>query len=181
MRPQHTSFSLLARWLHWSMAALILAMLFVGVGMVSTVSRAHSVLLAIHRPLGIALLVLVVLRAGVRIVRGAPPLPDDMPAPQRFAAKASHVVLYALMAALPLVGWSMLSAGGFPVTLFGALHLPPIVSHDVRLYALLRELHTILAFTLFGVVLLHLAAALFHGLIRRDGVFASMTGYSARR
>jgi cytochrome b561 len=149
-------------------------MLFIGVGMVATVSRAHTTLVAIHRPLGIALLLLVVVRALVRITRGSPPLPSDMPTPQRFAAKASHLLLYALMAAMPLIGWAMLSAAGYPVTLYGPLHLPPIAPHNVELFALLRALHTWLAFALFATVLLHLAAALFHGLIRRDGVFSSM-------
>ncbi|MFM0308435.1 cytochrome b [Paraburkholderia sp. RL17-383-BIF-A] len=174
MRPTPTHFSPLARLLHWTMAPLIIAMLFIGVGMVATVSRAHNTLIAIHKPLGIALLLLVVVRVGVRLTRGSPPLPDDMPTPQRFAAKASHLVLYALMAAMPLIGWAMLSAAGYPVTLYGPLHLPPITPHNVELFALLRALHTWLAFALFATVLLHLAAALFHGLIRRDGVFSSM-------
>ena len=174
MTPSRTHFSPLARLLHWTMAPLIVAMLFIGVGMVATVSRAHDTLIALHKPLGIALLLLVVLRAGVRVSRGSPPLPDAMPAPQRLAAKASHLVLYALMAAMPLVGWAMLSAAGYPVTLYGPLHLPPIAPHNVELFALLRALHTWLAFALFATVLLHLAAALFHGLIRRDGVFSSM-------
>jgi cytochrome b561 len=174
MRPTPTHFSPLARLLHWTMAPLIIAMLFIGVGMVATVSRAHNTLIAIHKPLGIALLLLVVVRVGVRLTRGSPPLPDDMPTPQRFAAKASHLVLYALMAAMPLIGWAMLSAAGYPVTLYGPLHLPPIAPHNVGLFALLRALHTWLAFALFATVLLHLAAALFHGLIRRDGVFSSM-------
>jgi cytochrome b561 len=174
MRPTRKHFSPLARLLHWTMAPLIIAMLFIGVGMVATVSRAHDTLIAIHRPLGIALLLLVVLRAGVRITRGSPPLPDDMATPQRLAAKASHLVLYVLMAAMPLIGWAMLSAAGYPVTLYGPLHLPPIAPHNVELFALLRALHSWLAFALFATVLLHLAAALFHGLIRRDGVFSSM-------
>jgi len=174
MKPMRTHFSPLARLLHWTMAPLIIAMLFIGVGMVATVSRAHDTLIAIHRPLGIALLLLVVLRMGVRITRGSPPLPDDMPTAQRFAAKASHLVLYVLMAAMPLIGWGMLSAAGYPVTLYGPLHLPPIAPHNVELFALLRALHTWFAFALFATVLLHLAAALFHGLIRRDGVFSSM-------
>ncbi|MFM0340154.1 cytochrome b [Paraburkholderia fungorum] len=174
MTPARTHFSPLARLLHWTMAPLIIAMLFIGVGMVATVSRAHNTLIAIHRPLGIALLLLVVLRACVRIKRGTPPLPDDMPAPQRFAAKASHLVLYLLMAAMPLIGWAMLSAAGYPVTLYGPWHLPPIAPHNTELFALLRALHTWLAFALFATVLLHLAAALFHGLIRRDGVLSSM-------
>ncbi|MEA3082564.1 MAG: hypothetical protein QOC89_261 [Paraburkholderia sp.] len=174
MKPTHTHFSPLARILHWAMAPLIIAMLFIGVGMVATVSHAHDTLIAIHKPLGIALLLLVIVRASVRIKRGSPPLPGEMPASQRIAAKASHGVLYALMAAMPLIGWAMLSAAGYPITLYGPLHLPPIAPHDNELFALLRALHSWLAFALFATVLLHLAAALFHALIRRDGVFSSM-------
>jgi cytochrome b561 len=167
-------FSPLARLLHWTMAALILAMLFIGVAMVATVSHAHATLIALHRPLGVALLVLALIRVAVRWKNGSPSLPDDMPALQRFAAKASHLVLYGLFIAMPLIGWTMLSAGGYPVTLFGAWHLPAIVPRNVDLFALLRALHTWLAFALFATVLAHIAAALFHGLIRRDGVFSSM-------
>jgi cytochrome b561 len=175
MTRARTHFSPLARLLHWTMAPLIIAMLFIGVGMVATVSRAHDTLLALHRPLGIALLLLVVLRLAVRITCGAPPLPENMSKVQRVAAKASHIVLYALMAAMPLIGWAMVSAAGYPVTLAGSLHLPPIAPHDATLFALLRALHTWLAFALFATVLLHLAAALLHALILRDGVWQSMT------
>jgi cytochrome b561 len=167
-------FSPLARLLHWTMAVLILAMLFVGVAMVATVSHAHATLIALHRPLGVALLVLALIRVVVRLKNGSPALPDDMPPLQRFAAKASHLVLYGLFIAMPLIGWAMLSAGGYPVMLFGAWHLPAIVPQNVDLFALLRALHTWLAFALFATVLAHIAAALFHGLIRRDGVFSSM-------
>jgi cytochrome b561 len=175
-----THFSGLARLIHWSMAVLIIAMLFVGVGMVATVSRLHETLIALHRPLGIALLLLVIVRVAVRLTRGAPALPADIPAWQRSAAHASHLVLYALMIAMPLIGWSMLSAGGYPVVLASGVQLPPIVPHNVTLYAWLRAAHTWLAFALFATVLMHLAAALFHALIRRDGVLASMTRGAAR-
>ena len=174
MTQTRSHFSPLARLIHWTMAPLIIAMLFIGVGMVATVSSAHNTLIAIHKPLGIALLLLVILRVSVRIRRGSPPLPAYMPAPQRIAARLSHLILYALMIAMPLIGWGMLSAGGYPITLYGPLHLPPIAPHNTELFALLRALHTWLAFALFATVLLHLAAALFHGLIRRDGVFSSM-------
>ncbi|NML30020.1 cytochrome b [Paraburkholderia antibiotica] len=174
MTPPRTHFSPLARLLHWTMAPLIVAMLFIGVGMVATVSRAHDTLVALHRPLGIALLALVLVRLAVRLTRGAPPLPHEMPNAQRLAARVSHVVLYALMLAMPLIGWAMLSAAGYPVTLAGSLHLPPIAPHNVALFALLRALHTWLAFALFATVLLHLAAALLHALILRDGVWSSM-------
>lgn len=142
MTRERSHFSPLARLLHWTMAPLIVAMLFIGVGMVATVSRAHDALVALHRPLGIALLLLVVVRLALRIMRGSPPLPPGMPKVQRIAAHASHLVLYGLMLAMPLIGWAMLSAAGYPVTLFGPLHLPPIAPHDVALFALLRALHT---------------------------------------
>jgi cytochrome b561 len=174
MKRETLHFNAAARLVHWLMAVLIVTMLFVGVGMVSTVSRLHDTLLALHRPLGIALLVLVVIRAGIRVTHRTPPLPDDMPAWQRMGAKLSHYALYAMMAAMPLIGWSMLSAGGYPVVLAPGVQLPPIAPHNVTLYAILRAAHTWVALALYATVLLHFAAAMFHALIRRDGVFSSM-------
>ncbi len=174
MKSSPAHFSPLARFFHWLMAPLVIAMLFVGVGMVSTVSQRHLTLLALHRPLGIAILVLVVLRLIVRITHRTPPLPEETPLWQRRAAKMSHGLFYLLLLAMPLVGWSMLSAGGFPVHLFGDVNLPPLVAQDPRLYAFLRETHTWLAIVLFVTFIVHFAAAMFHALILRDGVFSSM-------
>jgi cytochrome b561 len=176
-------FTPLQRALHWLMAAMVLAMLFIGVGMVSTLQPKFLTLFSIHRPLGIAILVLAVFRLGVRLWRGAPALPRDLPLLQVIAAKASHYLLYALLIAMPLIGWSMLSAGGYPIVLYGPIHLPKIVPHNDALHALLRSAHTWLAYLFFAIVLLHLGAALFHALLRRDGVFASMAPwrYGSRR
>ncbi|TCK23584.1 cytochrome b561 [Ancylobacter aquaticus] len=173
-------FALFSRLLHWLMALMILAMLFIGIGMVASLADYHW-LLSIHRPLGIAILALVAVRLVNRQLNPPPPLPADMPPVLRFAAHASHVALYALMLAVPLVGWAMLSAGRLPVVLYGGLELPPIVPQDVMLYAWLRAAHTALALALFATFLLHLAAALMHGLVFRDGVFASMASLRARR
>lgn len=181
LSQSRTRFSGLQKLLHWLMAVLILAMLFVGVGMVFTVSQAHDTLVNLHRPLGIALLLLVIVRIVVRVRRGAPALPGSMPPLQRAVAKGSHLVLYALMLAMPLVGWGMVSAGGYPVTMAGAFYLPPILPANVQLFAVLRALHTWLALALFAVVLMHLAAALLHALILRDGVFATMAPGARQR
>ncbi|MCD0504898.1 cytochrome b [Bordetella petrii] len=167
-------FSLLARLLHWLMAIGILAMLFIGVGMVASVSERHQWLMQIHKPLGLALLALVCLRLGTRLYKGVPALPPGLPAWQRRAALASHMLLYGLMFAMPLIGWAMVSAGGYPVMAAG-WQLPPIAPADAALFAWLRGAHRYLAFLLFATVLLHLAAGLFHGWIRRDGVLESMT------
>jgi len=166
-------FPLLSRLLHWTMALLILAMLFIGVAMVASLSDYHR-LVAIHRPLGILLLVLVAVRLINRLLSPPPPLPPAMPAVLRLAAEASHWLLYALMFAVPMVGWAMLSAAGYPIQLVGAVHLPPILPHDRALYAILRPAHTVLAFLLFATFLAHLGAALTHALVFKDGVFRSM-------
>lgn len=174
IRRSPARFSLLARLLHWLMAIGIIAMLFIGVGMVASVSERHQWLMQIHKPLGVALLMLVCIRLGTRLYKGVPALPADMPTWQRYAALASHALLYVLMFAMPLIGWAMVSAGGYPVTV-GSWQLPAIAPASAPLFAWLRGAHRYLAFLLFATVLLHLAAALFHGWIRRDDVLESMT------
>jgi cytochrome b561 len=173
---QARPFPLLSRILHWTMAVLIVAMLFIGIGMVSSVAEYHT-LISIHRPLGILILILVAIRLINRLLNPPPPLPSGMPGLLRFAAVGSHVALYVLMFALPLVGWAMLSAARYPIVLYGSLQLPPIAPHDVALYAVLRDAHTVLALLLFALFLAHLGAALMHALIYRDDVFPSMTSF----
>ncbi|ABN92102.1 cytochrome b [Burkholderia pseudomallei] len=171
-----TTFSPLARLLHWVMAAMIVSMLFVGAGMVTTVSGRHAALVAMHKPLGVAVLVLACVRVVVRLSSRPPALPADLPGWQKFAAHGSHLVLYALMIAMPLVGWAMLSAGGYPVTLGGGVRLPSIVPADAVWFAWLRHAHRWLAYLFFATFLAHFAAALYHGMIRRDGVLRAMVG-----
>jgi len=169
-----TRFTALQRLLHWLMALAILAMFFIGVGMVSTAMPKYVALVATHKTLGIAILVLALIRLAVRLRRGAPPLPRDLPPPMKLAARLSHLALYALMFAMPLIGWGMVSAGGYPVTLLWGIQLPAILPKDAGLHALLWQAHVWLAFAFFALVLVHIAAGLFHALIRKDGVFESM-------
>ncbi|MBD9456340.1 cytochrome b [Pseudomonas sp. PDM05] len=181
MNTQPRFFAPLARLLHWLMALMVIAMLFIGAGLAASVSQRHEWLIHLHKPLGIAILALVIVRLVVRFSTRQPPLPADLPMWQVLAAKASHWVLYGLMLVLPLLGWAMISAAGDPVMLGSSVQLPALVAANAPLFAVLRKAHGFLAYLLFLTVLLHLAAALFHGLIRRDGVLRSMTGVSAKR
>ena len=165
-----TAFHPLHRLLHWLMAALILAQLFVGVSMVNELSTRHGLFIQWHKAIGLALLALVLLRIVMRLCLAHPPIPSDLPAVQRLAAGISHWVLYALMLAMPLLGWAMLSAGGYP----RPLQLPAIAPHDLHLYAILRQAHGWAGYLLFATVLAHAGAALVHALVRRDGVMRSM-------
>lgn len=167
-------FNLLAQLLHWTMAAAILTMLFIGVAMMTSLTWRPR-LLDLHQPLGIAILLLATVRLVNRLRHGAPALPADIPRWQAISAEASHWVLYALMFSLPLLGWGVRSAGGWPVTMFPGVTLPPIAPTHPVLYAVLRDAHGLLAWLLFAVVLMHLSAALMHAWVRRDGVFSTMT------
>jgi cytochrome b561 len=174
--PISERFALPARVLHWLMALLILSMLLIGAGMVSTASVRYPQLLAWHRPIGLAILILALLRIIVRLTHRPPPLPLDLPPLQKAVAKGSHYLLYLLMIVVPLIGWAMQSAAGYPVTVWRGFNLYPILPHDVAVYGWLRQAHGLLAYAFLLLILGHLAAALFHGLVRRDGVFRSMTG-----
>ena len=171
-------FSPLQRLLHWLMAIGILAMLFIGVGMVSTVMPKYLTLVSIHKPLGIAILVLVLIRLAVRLLRGAPPLPADLPESLKLAAHLSHYLLYVLLIAMPLIGWGMLSAAAYPVRLYPGFYLPAILPQSDRLHTILWNAHYFLAFAFFALILLHIAAAFFHLLVRKDGVFETMASVS---
>lgn len=178
MNDIRVQFTPLQRALHWVMAICILAMLFVGVGMVSTLDPVYLTLVSLHKPLGIVILLLALLRLIVRWRYGAPPLPRDMPEPMKLAAKLSHVAFYALMIVMPLLGWAMLSAADYPVV-FAGMNLPAILPPNPELHSMLWNAHRFLAFCFFALILLHLAAALFHALIRRDGVYEAMAPFPA--
>lgn len=175
MSEPRTHFTRTARWLHWSMAAMILGMLFIGVAMVASLEL-RPWLIDLHRPLGLLILLLALIRLRHRRRNPPPPLPASLPTLQARIARASHVALYALMCAMPLLGWAMSSAGGYLVALPFGFTLPPLAPQDPALYTVLRSAHGILGYAFFALVLAHLAGALHHAWVRRDGVFESMTG-----
>lgn len=177
--PKRTQFAVLSRILHWLMAALLLAMLMIGIAMVTSLGNYHA-LVAIHRPLGILILILAVVRLINRFFTTLPPFPPTMLRTERFIASWSERLLYALMLGLPLVGWGMLSAGNYPVVMFGSVHLPSILPSEPMLYAALRKAHSIMAYLLFFTFLAHLAAVLFHTLVIRDRLLDRMALWPTR-
>ncbi len=179
MSQPRTQFAIQSRILHWLMAVLLLAMLFIGVSMVASLGDYHA-LVAIHRPLGISILILAVIRLVNRMFTTLPPFPPTMSPRERFLASSSEKLLYALMIALPLVGWGMLSAGHYPIVMFGAVHLPPILPVELMLYSFLRRTHTVLAYLLFLTFLAHLSAVLFHTLVVRDRILERMALWPIR-
>jgi cytochrome b561 len=167
------------RFLHWLMAAMVLTMLFIGVTMVASLANYHR-LVSLHRPLGILILLLVVIRYVNRRFSTMPPFPATVTPRERQVASASELLLYTLLFVQPLIGWGMLSAARYPIVLFGSLHLFPILPHNAMLYAVLRQAHTLLAYLLLLTVLAHVGAILFHTLIVRDRMFNRMAPWRVR-
>ena len=124
--PAQPRFPAVSRLLHWTMAVMVLTMLCIGVAMVVSLGDYHA-LVSIHRPLGIAILILVVVRFVNRRINPPPPFPATMSRAERLAATASELAMYGLMLVLPLVGWGMLSAARYPIVLHGSVHLPFIL------------------------------------------------------
>lgn len=177
--PQH--FAPIQRLLHWLMAICIIAMLFIGVGMVSSVAQKYLPLILIHKTLGVALLVLVLVRLALRFHFGAPPLPAGLPPAMKLGARLSHLLLYGFMIVMPLLGLGMLWAAAYPVVLYGGIRIPALLPQSDHAHTLFWNAHVYLGLAFFALVLLHLAAALFHALIRRDGVFATISPLPQRQ
>ncbi|RUO31112.1 cytochrome b [Aliidiomarina soli] len=169
-----TTFPLSMRIFHWGMAALVLSMIFAGLAMVQSLQTWQPTVLALHKAFGVVALVAVLLRLINRLRSRVPELPSDLPSWQVFAAKASHVLLYAALFAMPISGYLMQSAAGRAVDVFGIFTLPPLMSADLVWYGVFREMHSWVAYALIALLVVHIAAALQHGLLRQDGVLKSM-------
>ena len=173
-------FAVRSRVLHWLMAAMVLAMLFIGVGMVTSLVDYHW-LVSVHRPLGIAILLVVVVRVVNRRFSKLPAFPETMSAFERGVAHYTEWLMYGLFFVMPVVGWAMLSAGSYPIVMFGRVHLPRIAPAEPTLYTVLRRAHTVLAYLFFVVILAHVGAVAFHTLVVRDGMLSRMAFWPSRR
>ena len=164
-----------AKALHWLTAGLILSAFPLGLYMSGlSLTPTKLQLYSYHKWIGITALLIAVARVVWRLVKGAPaPLPA--PAWQQKAAAVTHGLLYVLMFAVPLSGWLMTSAKGFPVVYFGVLPLPDMVDKNEELGELLKQVHAVLNYSLITLVGMHLAAALKHHFIDRDETLVRMS------
>jgi cytochrome b561 len=167
--------------LHWVTAALIVANLLLGLSMVAlpiSPRKLHWYLF--HKSIGITIFLLTSLRIAWCTIRPHP-APVPMPPWQRQAARASHALLYVLLFVIPLSGWLYSSATGVQVVYLRLLPLPDLVGRDRALGDLLRLVHITLNVLLGGFIAVHVAAALKHHFVDRDGVLARMLPFVAPR
>ena len=165
----------LSQLLHWLIVALILTQLTLAhLANDLPVGSRKVKLLATHKSIGITILLLACLRLLWRWSNPTPLLPDTLGPLERNAARATHGALYALLFAMPLSGWMMSSARGFPVSYFGFFTLPDLVPKSRPLYEALLTTHAVLALSLVTVAALHALAALRHQFWLKDDVLRRM-------
>jgi cytochrome b561 len=175
----HSRYTGVAIALHWLLALTILVMAGVGIYMTDLpVSPLRIKLYNWHKWAGVTFLALTVLRLLWRLTHRPPPLPQGvtlgMPGWQVSAHHATHLLMYVLFFAVPLIGWAYSSAAGFPIVWFGQIPLPDFIRPDKALAEIIKPLHQLAALALLGLAALHVAAALKHQWINRDGLLARM-------
>ena len=158
---------------HWTIAALVIVNLVIGIGHEGI--PALRKLMGAHKAIGITVLALTAARVAWRLTHRPPPLPAGTPAWQKSTAHLTHWLLYALMIAMPLTGWAMVSSPDAtrPLSWFGLFDLPLLPLSGGAADAG-HSAHGVLGWLMLALVVLHVAAALYHHLVQRDHVLARM-------
>ena len=169
-----TRYDLMAQALHWATAlAIVGALVLIEVLDGMPRGETRSLLMGVHKSLGVTALALVLVRVVWRRL-SAPPAPPPMSAWMEFASRWAHVALYALMVAVPVAGMVMSWSGGRPIGVFGLFTLPDLLPPNPALKSGAEEVHEVLGNAMLILVGLHAAAALVHQYVLKDGVLARM-------
>lgn len=175
VRNSEYRFSPLVIGLHWLTVLLIIAV-YASMELRGLAPKGalRDAMKSLHYLLGLSVLVIVVIRIGVRIQAGVKPaIQPPMPRWQATLADVMHYALYSFMLAMPLLGWLTLSAAGKPIVLFG-LPVPSLIGTDVALSRQLKDVHEALATLGYVLIGLHAMAALLHHYVMRDTTLVRM-------
>jgi cytochrome b561 len=160
------------------MAIVLIPLVVLGLYMVSLPDAGFDTrkitLILYHKELGILALTLAVLRLAWRVGHVLPALVETLPEWQKVTARFVHLCFYGLMFALPVTGWLMSSAAGFPVSFLGLFDLPDFVSPNEYLFREFVRAHKWLGYALIGLTLVHVGAALGHHFLAKDDTLRKM-------
>ena len=165
-----------ARWLHWSMALLVIPMIVAGIIMTQQgIPRPlQNNLFIFHKNVGSLLLMLIFVRLAYRWRNAPPPEPDHLADWQVKIAGLTHGLLYALLIVMPLSGYIRVRAGGFPIEYLDAMGIPALVPKSEALADLAKAVHYYSSWLIVIFIAMHVGAALQHAIIKKDGVFSRM-------
>ena len=174
-----------ARWghvsqfLHWLIVVLLIAQVtLASIADDLPLGMKKLAMLARHKSVGITILGLAVLRLLWRWMNPTPALPNTLKPYERVLASLTHAGLYIILFAMPLSGWIMSSARGFPVSWFGFIQLPDPVAKNKAIYDAMLETHETLAWVLYAIVTVHVLAALKHHFMLKDHVLKRMLPFT---
>ncbi len=166
------------KWLHWSMAVLVILMFFATFGFagVQNVSE-HKEMLVGHSSLGTLIALLIILRVQKRFIKKDPTPVQDIARWQQLASKRVQLALYFLMLFMPITGYLTANFHDLPVMVFGAFNLRQSaeLGYDEEGFAMLRQIHELGSKLFMLLLVLHVGAAIYHRAVKKDGVLASMT------
>lgn len=166
-------YGIVAIFLHWLMAILIIGLLILGLYMVSLpISHEKLKLYGWHKEYGLLILALVLFRLPWRLFNMTPQL--SLPLLEKLAARTVHWAFYIFMFAMPITGWLITSAAGLPVSFFGLFVLPDLISPNEEQRILFQEIHQWLGYGLIVTIVLHASAALKHHFINKDDILRRM-------
>ena len=168
------SWGSLSKAFHWLIVLLIINQWWIASRADELKGLAKLEALAWHKSFGLTILMLAVLRLVWRLVNPTPDLTVETRRWERVLARISHVLLYALIFAMPLTGWMMSSAKNYPVSWFKLFQFPDLVAPAEQTFHQMQDLHHLLFKVLVGVALLHAAGALKHHFIDRNDVLKRM-------
>lgn len=164
-----------AQLLHWTIAILIISLVIVGLAMDEMRNSPTKLqVYALHKSVGLTVLVLVIARLLWRLVDRRPPYPAGMPAWQRWLASLTHGLLYVMMFAMPLSGWLYNSASNFPLRWFGLFPVPALSGPDPDLKHFAHDVHETGWLVLGALFAAHVGAALWHHFMHRDDTLTRM-------
>ncbi len=171
-RPLHFSHTMMA--IHWTTAALIVAVVVLAWVFPHRPERDNSIELLLHRSVGLTILSLTVLRLIVRWFSATPDESVGVPWLEAAASRVTHVLLYVILLAMPVSGFLWTASEGGGVNVFGLFTIPPLLARSDTLHGIVKIIHSGGQYAVYAVVGLHAAAAVFHLVVRRDGVMARM-------
>jgi len=165
----------MARLFHWVVVTLLVVQVTIALVLPSILPKAdEDRLTAWHLSVGSTILLVMLLRLAWRLTHPVPSPPVDLPPALRLLSRATHWAFYVILVVLPLLGWTAASAFGATVRLFGLIPLPALTAPNKPFAEAIGSVHAAVAFVLLALIALHVAGALYHVLIKRDGVIRRM-------
>jgi cytochrome b561 len=174
VRNSTTAWGSVSKALHWIIVVLIVNQWVIAERADDLTGLAKLKALGYHKSFGMTILMLAVIRLVWRLSNPVPDLTAETRPWERVLAKISHVLLYALIFAMPITGWLMSSAKTYSVSWFNLFAFPNLVGKNERIYELTHELHEVLFNVLVAVAVLHALGALKHHFIDRNDVLKRM-------